>query len=276
MTMRRRRLSPTVARACVALSLSLALTGCSGSKALPTAPTPGTGGGERTLSSVQLTGSNAVNVGASSQLSASARWSDGTSEDVTSRATWQSPNTSVATVSTAGLLTGVAAGSVDVSAAFQGQTGRASVRVMAVDDIQAVTVTVVGIAINGSCDHDSLLETRRDGEFEFSFEVERSGTGVTPIMALSRRAMVEGDHPFSAYKLTFNRNVTRGEDFLLRFSGTEYDGLLGADPKFNGRRRASSFRYQAGQWAPAETQSISLDGGAQCGATVYFDITSQS
>jgi Bacterial Ig-like domain (group 2) len=290
----RHRLSP-VARACAAFSLALVLTGCGdGSGAVPTAPTPPAPtptappptaptppaptppvGGQRTLSSIQLTGTNTVNVGTSSQLSATARWSDGTSEDVTRGATWQSPNPAVATVTSTGLLTGVSAGTVDVSAAFQGQTGRASVQVMAVDNIQSVLVTVTKVTIDGSCDHEDLFESPRDGEFDFQFEVERSGSGVTPIMVLSRQTMTEGDHPLSRFSIRFNRNVTRGEEFLLRFSGTEYDGLLGADPKFNERRRFVSFSYQAGQWMPALTRSIHLAGNSPtCGVTINFTIAS--
>ena len=49
--------------------------------------------------------------------------SDGTTQDVTSLATWQSSNTSDATVSTSGLVTGVAAGTVVVQATYQNVTG---------------------------------------------------------------------------------------------------------------------------------------------------------
>jgi uncharacterized protein YjdB len=47
-------------------------------------------------------------------------YSDGTTEDVTAKATWTSSKASVASVTSAGLITGVGTGSATVSATYQG------------------------------------------------------------------------------------------------------------------------------------------------------------
>src|SRR6185369_14370451 len=59
-------------------------------------------------------------VGASAQLTATATLASGSTQDVTSIATWQSSNVSVATVSATGLVTGLADGTVSVQATYGG------------------------------------------------------------------------------------------------------------------------------------------------------------
>jgi len=80
------------------------------------------------LASISVTGSAPV-VGATSQLAAAAVLSDGTTQDVTSVATWQSSDTSLATVSSTGLVTGIAEGAVVVQAAYSGVTGSMSITI---------------------------------------------------------------------------------------------------------------------------------------------------
>jgi len=69
-------------------------------------------------SSLSVNGTAPV-VGGTSQFKATATLADGSTQDVTSQATWQSSDTAVATVSSAGVVTGVASGSVTVSAVYQ-------------------------------------------------------------------------------------------------------------------------------------------------------------
>ncbi len=57
------------------------------------------------------------------QLKATARLSDGSTQDVTASATWESLNTQVATVSPTGYVRAVGDGEVDIRATYQGVTG---------------------------------------------------------------------------------------------------------------------------------------------------------
>jgi uncharacterized protein YjdB len=61
----------------------------------------------------------------SQQMSAQATLADGSKEDVTKNASWTSSNTSIATVDSTGNLVGVSAGTVTITAAFDGQNGTA-------------------------------------------------------------------------------------------------------------------------------------------------------
>jgi hypothetical protein len=60
---------------------------------------------------------------------ATATLSDGTTQNVTSQATWRSSNPAVVTVSSAGIVTGVGSGEADVMATFQNVSGSQHVRV---------------------------------------------------------------------------------------------------------------------------------------------------
>ena len=71
-----------------------------------------------TVSSLAIAGA-APKVGATAQFSAIATMGDGSTQDVTSLATWQSSNVAVATVSSTGLVTGVGTGTVTVGAVYQ-------------------------------------------------------------------------------------------------------------------------------------------------------------
>jgi hypothetical protein len=71
-----------------------------------------------TISTLAITGT-APAIGATAQFSAIATMGDGSTQDVTSLATWQSSNVAVATVSSAGVVTGVGTGSVIVNAVYK-------------------------------------------------------------------------------------------------------------------------------------------------------------
>jgi hypothetical protein len=100
-----------------ALAAGMTLSACG------TSPTSAT-----TVSSVTVSG-GIPGVGASSQFSAVATLPSGATQDVTTSATWTTSNTGVATVSTTGLVIGVSAGAVVISATYSGVSGADSVTI---------------------------------------------------------------------------------------------------------------------------------------------------
>ena len=79
-----------------------------------------------TLTSITVTPTNSIILtGASQQFTATGTYSDGSTQNITSQATWASSNTVVATINTAGLATGNSAGDATISAALTGVTGSA-------------------------------------------------------------------------------------------------------------------------------------------------------
>jgi hypothetical protein len=126
---RRRWLSIPVS--CFSLSLVIAITGCG---SVPPAAT---------LKSVSVTPASAnIAAGATQQFTATATYSDGSTANVSSTASWTVATPAVATVNSSGLTTGAAAGSAMVTASLSGITANASLTVMA----PTVTLTSISVA----------------------------------------------------------------------------------------------------------------------------------
>src|SRR5215471_16551681 len=83
-----------------------------------------------TLVRLILSGATTLTVGQTITLVATAQYSDGSTQNVTSSATWVTASPSIATVS-AGVVTGVAAGTADITATFQTVTATTTVTVSA-------------------------------------------------------------------------------------------------------------------------------------------------
>ncbi len=83
-----------------------------------------------TVTSVTVTPiSPTIPLGVTQRFNAVATFSDGSSQDVSSNATWSSATTSVATISTVGIATGVSPGTSIITASFGGQSGQATLTV---------------------------------------------------------------------------------------------------------------------------------------------------
>lgn len=107
----------------IGLIVSLTLAGCSSKSASTsvTSTTHATG----TLTSIAVTPSSPPNLktGFNQQFKAIATYSDGSTEDVTDRVTWTSSDPNSADfISAGGLLTGMKAGTTNVTASLAGKT----------------------------------------------------------------------------------------------------------------------------------------------------------
>jgi hypothetical protein len=90
-------------------------------------------------------------VGSSEQFTATARYNNGTTADVTSKVAWASSNTAVTTISASGLATGKSAGSATISASMNGATFTTQATVAAAPTpIGAVDITTWHVDANRS------------------------------------------------------------------------------------------------------------------------------
>ena len=78
----------------------------------------------KTIAELALTGPDRTTLeeGATTQLTATLRYADGTTRDVTSEAQWNTSDPSNATVSQTGLVTAIDEGPVDISVTYNGIT----------------------------------------------------------------------------------------------------------------------------------------------------------
>jgi hypothetical protein len=96
-------------------------------------------------------------------LTATGLLSDGTTEDLTTQVAWVSAKASVATISPAGLASGVAPGTASISAQFAGQSGQT---VLTVKDVSLVSIAVTAASSSlpkGKTEPFSATGTFSDG-----------------------------------------------------------------------------------------------------------------
>lgn len=111
------------------LIASVAFPGCSGGAQSPTTPTP-----TPSVTSVSISGPASFQQrGTTAQFNATATLSNGATEDRTATATWQSDNTTVATVSAQGLVTAMGDGDATISATVSNVRGTRIVNVRVVN-----------------------------------------------------------------------------------------------------------------------------------------------
>jgi hypothetical protein len=154
-----------VATAVVLLVVGTLVSACGGS---PTVSSTST-------SSIAVTGT-VPTIGQTSQLAAKATLSNGTTQDVTTQATWSSSNTAVATVTSGGLMKLLQVGAADITAAYQGVTGRLSVSV----SVTSVSGTCQGTRASVRCSFTGTFTVAAAGAVDASATV----TGVSGQMAL--------------------------------------------------------------------------------------------
>jgi len=135
------------------LALSVAMT-CLGCGGLPSStPHPTT----KTLTSIVVTpASAALQVGATQQFAAAAKYNDGSTADVSTAASWQTASQLEAKVSSSGLVTGVASGATSVTASLSGMSGTATLTVAMIS--VAVTPTAVSIAAGATAQFTASVQ----------------------------------------------------------------------------------------------------------------------
>jgi O-glycosyl hydrolase len=106
-------------------TISAALAGVTNSTVLTVKTPP-------TLTSIAVTPTNpTILVGATQQFTAIGTYSDGSTQNLSSRVTWTSSKTAAAAINTNGLVTGVSAGATVISAALSGVTATNTLTVQA-------------------------------------------------------------------------------------------------------------------------------------------------
>jgi hypothetical protein len=150
---------------------------------------------------VTVSGNGALTgTGQTSQLTATATLSDGSTQDVTSKVTWTPANSGIATVSPAGLVTAVGFGTTTVTATYQGVSGQISItlqlnvsgtwkgstadssgvlQVTFVLSQNGATVTGTGTFTGGANGNGTFTGTVSTTSNNLSFNIAGSGAGCT-------------------------------------------------------------------------------------------------
>ncbi len=142
-------------------TVSATLSGVSGGTSLTVAATV------PTLTSITLTPANpTIPFGATQPFTATGTYSDATTRDLTAQVTWASIEAAVATVTSAGLATGVGPGTTTISATLSGMTGSTLLTVQAAP--LAITTAALPGGTVGSAYSAALAATGGTGSYTWS------------------------------------------------------------------------------------------------------------
>jgi uncharacterized protein YjdB len=138
----------------VVLILISILAGCGSKNNSGSQTNGGSSNSTPTVSSIQVSPSSiAIGIGANQQFTATAHLSDGTTKDMTSSVQWSSSDSSIASITAAGMAAGAASGSVTITAQAGSIQSTASLTVTsAAANLTSIVVspTAASISINTS------------------------------------------------------------------------------------------------------------------------------
>src|SRR5579863_1772329 len=139
------RVAGSAATAVALVALALVLAGCGGGNGQTAPPPPP----QVTLVSIAVTASSqSVPVNGTQQFAATGAYSDGSGKSLTSLAVWSSTANGVATVSGAGLATGIASGVAGIKATLGGVSGSRNLTVTPILSSIAVTPANPAAGVN--------------------------------------------------------------------------------------------------------------------------------
>jgi hypothetical protein len=270
----------------VTLALAALAVACGGGS--PTSPSGG-GGNQVTVTSVTITGSVALSEGATSQLTAMANKSDGSTDNVSSQATWQSSDATVATVSGTGLVTALKTGNADVTAAFGSQTGRRTVQVSPAR--YRLSLNVQSVTALATC--DDVTQGLTNGEFAARvLSITADGERVT----LAETREYPGDPgDLRVYNLadgasrsidasrTYTLNGEAGQSVRVQFNATEWDEQIVIIPpsirwihdnRLDDATISRTHSYANGTFSSLGPNTLTL-GNSSCGIRLNYSITAE-
>jgi hypothetical protein len=250
-------------------AICLLAFGCGRTESIQLAPPP-------TLSSIQITTLPSVIVaGQTEQLAAQASYSDGSTKDVTSLVSWTSSDQTVATVSTTGLLAALNAGTVVITATYQGKTATFTLTVLAKPppNLTHVDVLVYGATSSGII---AAVEAARLGKTVLLLDQNTWTGGMTANGLGYTDTGVVGTIGGVALEFYQRINMAYGStDGTPRFTFSPHVAAQVFQDMLNGVHVTPflSVHIASVQKAGALIQSVTLDDGTQYFASEFIDAT---
>ena len=147
-----------------------------------------------TLLSIQITPANpSISAGATQQFSAMGKYSDGSSQDLTSTAIWNSSNPTVATIAPAGRATAKAAGTASITAASGSKTGSAVLTVTAPVLVSIARLSPLPLrSLRGLSQQFTATGTLSDGSMQDLTASATWKSSASPVAMVSTTGLAQG------------------------------------------------------------------------------------
>jgi hypothetical protein len=241
-----------------------------------------------TLTGVRVEGSASVAEGATLQLRATAAYSDGSSRDVSTQASWTSSRPSVASVSATGLVTAATTGTTDLSATFQGQTGRHTLAVGAAE--WDVRIDLASFTASETC--DDFTQGLDDMEVAYRIAVVLANGQQTVLADTGHPGNPSGTSLNGAVRLrqgqvvslnqsrTFRLPGAAGQSARIEFRATEWDEQVVLVPpsvrwvrdgRMDDLSGSRTHGYSNGSWSSLGSNQVTL-GVSGCRARIDYSV----
>ena len=265
-------------------SLCLFFSGCGGGS-------PSNGGvSSKTLARVNVTPQTlSLPKGSQHQMTVTAAFSDGSQQDITTSVVWSSTPPAAVSVTASGELTGMATGSAQVSAQYQGMTGKATVT------ITAAALVSIGVAPNtstvplGGSEQLSATGTYTDGSTAdlTSLATWTAGSNAVSVSSAGMlKAMATGSSQITAQyqSITGNASVTVTKAALASIAVTPNASSLpvGLSEQLSATGTftdgSTMDLTQSASWSAAPSTSVALNatGLLKAVATGSVQVSAQS
>jgi hypothetical protein len=252
------------------------------SKDSPNAPSKST----PQVTGVSIDGSTTLAEGATSQLNAVASQSDGTTQTVTTRATWTTSDPTVATVSATGLLTALRAGTADIAATFGSQTARRTAQVSRAR--YRLSLAVQSVTAIDTC--DDVTQGLTTGEFAVRVRtVTTSGSTDTVVTTPSYPGNTSQPRVFNLGRnasetlntpRTYTLDGAPGEFLRVQFNATEWDEQIVLippsirwvhDSRLDDASTSRTHGFGGGTFSGLGPNTLTLGGGS-CGIRLHYTV----
>lgn len=220
-------------------------------------------------------------IGGSVQFTATGTYNNGATQNLTGSATWASANSSIASVSASGSVTGVAAGNTTIQATLGSLTATASFAVTSAS-LQSITITPTKAQVAAASTLQlTAMGTYSDGSAQDLTNLVAWSTDNTAIASVTSVGLVTGiETGTTTLRATIN-SVSTSTSLIVTPSGlvgwwdfTEGSGTTASDSSGHGY---SATLYNGVNWTTGQTGgAISANGVNQYVATPSIDLSSTS
>ena len=202
------------------------------------------------LTSIAVTPSNpTLLAGATQQFAATGTYSDGSTQNLTSQATWTSSSNAVALVNASGLVTAVSVGTTTLSAALSGVTGRSTATVIANPPVITLTSPANGATYTAPA-AISLAAT-----------VTANGHTITKVQFYTGATLL-GEDTSAPYNFAWT-NVSAGSYSLMARAVYDAGSTVDSSPV------NSSVTGLPAPWQTADIGSVAVVGSASMSNGIY-------
>jgi hypothetical protein len=142
------------------------------------------------------------------------------------------------------------------------------------ETLHEVSVTFESLTVLGSCDHNSIFESKDDGEFDVKVTLADAGANRMEFSRNVSATLTEATHRLNPtlWSVVVLRDVSRSVGLRVHVWASERDGLLGNDSAMSDRNLWMTHQWNGTSWTGGRT--IDLVGSSQCGVRLRYSITS--